>query len=86
MKIIEIPGYTFELVDHIPAGYTIWFIKMTDGYLPLCQCDADKNVNVNTLKAIRCDDAQKLNDWVASAPTKKESERRFKEVVKRLNK
>ena len=37
MKAIEILGYTFELVDRIPIGYTIWSIKMIDGYLPLCQ-------------------------------------------------
>lgn len=34
--------HTFELVDHVPLGYSIWNIgkNMADGYLPLCRLAA----------------------------------------------
>ena len=38
-KTITHRGHTFEQVDHIPQGYTIWNIgkNMIGGYLPLCR-------------------------------------------------
>ena len=65
-KTITHGGHTFELVDHIPQGYTIWNIgkNMIDGYLPLCRLayfqpfPGARNIEVDTLKAIKCDGAQ----------------------------
>lgn len=53
--------HTFEIVDHVPAGYQIWNIgkNMTDGYLPLCKVIPNSyDVEINTLKAIKIDAAQ----------------------------
>lgn len=59
-------GHTFELVDFVPLGYLIWNIgeNMADGYLPLCRLAAiqpfpgGRNIEVDTLKAIKCEGAQ----------------------------
>lgn len=59
---------TFEVVDEIPYGYMIWNIgkHMVDGYLPLCRLaerqpfPGGRSINVNTLKAIKCDGAQTI--------------------------
>ena len=87
METLKIHGLTFELVKKIPGGYDIWHIgkNMLDGYLPLCQCDVDHNVNTNTLKAIKCADSQTIMRWCALAPTKKEYEIRFRKIIKRFN-
>ena len=53
--------HTFEIIDHVPAGYQIWNIgkNMTDGYLPLCKVIPNSyDVEINTLKAIKMDGAQ----------------------------
>lgn len=60
------PNRTFEVVDSVPSGYMIWNIgkNMVDGYLPLCRLSAcqpfpgGRNIEVDTLKAIKCDGAQ----------------------------
>lgn len=59
-------SHTFELVDRVPLGYKIWNIgaNMADGYLPLCRLCAiqpfpgGRSIEVDTLKAIKCDGAQ----------------------------
>ena len=59
-------SHTFELVDHIPLGYSIWNIgeNMAEGYLPLCRLAAvqpfpgGRRIEVDTLKAIKCEGAQ----------------------------
>lgn len=61
-------GDVFELVDEVPHGYFIWNIgkNMIDGYLPLCQLcpsqqfEGGQEVNINTLKAIKCEGAQTI--------------------------
>ena len=63
-----LPGvsHTFELVDRVPFGYSIWNIgeNMAEGYLPLCRLCAvqpfpgGRNIEVDTLKAIKCEGAQ----------------------------
>lgn len=65
-----IPGvsHEFELVDHVPLGYSVWNIgkNMADGYLPLCRLAArqpftgGRNIEVDTLKAIKCEGAQEI--------------------------
>lgn len=64
MKKITCHGFTFEIVDKVPYGYQVWNIgSMTEGYLPLCKLSAfqpfegARNVDIDTLKAIRCDNA-----------------------------
>ena len=48
--------YTFEIVDKIPKGYSIWNISldnMKDGLIPLCVCyEGTYNVITSALKAI----------------------------------
>lgn len=53
----------FEVVDHVPLGYQVWNIgkNMPEGYLPLCRAiPGTYRVEVDTLKAIKIDGAQKI--------------------------
>ena len=58
--------HVFEIVDSIPKGYEIWSIgkNMVDGYLPLCRLKQEqpyegaRQVEEDTLKAIKCEKAQ----------------------------
>lgn len=58
----------FELVDHVPFGYTVWNIgkNMADGYLPLCRIAARqpfpgcRSIETDTLKAIKTEHAQTI--------------------------
>ena len=60
--------HEFELVDSVPRGYIIWNIgkNMVDGYLPLCRLrmiqpfEGGRSIETDTLKAIKCDGAQKI--------------------------
>lgn len=55
--------HTFEVINHIPAGYEIWNIgkNMIDGYLPIVQVGKDgHSVNTQTMKAIKIDGAQTI--------------------------
>lgn len=59
-------SHTFELVDRVPLGYSIWNIgkNMADGYLPFCRLAAvqpfpgGRDIEVNTLKCHKCEGAQ----------------------------
>lgn len=72
------PGviHTFELVDHVPLGYSIWNIgaNMADGYLPLCRLAAvqpfpgGRNIEPDTLKAIKCEGAQVILSAIGWGP------------------
>lgn len=67
-KRITSGKYTFEIVDFVPLGYHIWNIgkNMIDGYLPLCRLKPQQpfigatEVEIETLKAIKTDGAQKI--------------------------
>lgn len=67
---------TFELVDFVPFGYEIWNIgrNMIDGYVPLCRISAiqpfpgGRNIEVNTLKAIKADGAQVILAAIGYGP------------------
>lgn len=54
-------GYTYTIVDEVPLGFQIWNIgteHAPSGYLPLCRViPGTNNIEVETLKAIRCPDA-----------------------------
>ena len=60
----------YRLVDKVPYGYFIWNIgyNMPDGYLPLCRWareqpyDFSRNVDVDTLCAIRCERSRVISD------------------------
>jgi hypothetical protein len=60
--IIATERWRFEVVNKIPTGYEIWNIgkNMVDGYIPLAEVDGYE-VNPETLKAIRIEDAQELD-------------------------
>lgn len=68
IKTITSGKNTFELVDYVPHGYQIWNIgkNMIDGYLPLCRLSphqpfpGGRNIEVDTLKAIKVDGAQTI--------------------------
>lgn len=59
--------YRFELVNEVPPGYEVWKIgdNMAPGYLPFCRLCATqpfegvRNIEVDTLKAIKIDGAEK---------------------------
>lgn len=65
-KSIVCDRYKFEVIDYLPHGYEIWNIgkNMTDGYLPLCKLSSvqpypgARNVDIDSLKAIKLDGAQ----------------------------
>ena len=75
-QIITSGDTTFDLVDFVPLGYEIWNIgrNMIDGYLPLCRLSAHqpfpggRNIEVDTLKAIKIDEAQVILDAVGYGP------------------
>lgn len=59
---------TYEVVDFVPLGYTIWNIgrNAPNGYLPLCRIAANqpfpgaRNIEADTLKAIKVDGAKDI--------------------------
>lgn len=59
--------HTYELVDSVPLGYSIWNIgahNMAPGYLPLCRplqpqpFDGARRIDGDSLKAIKVDGAE----------------------------
>lgn len=71
-EIIVHNGNVFEIVEEFPLGYDIWNIgkNMLDGYLPLCRLsshqpfDGARNIETDTLKAIKCAGAQVILDAI----------------------
>ena len=69
---------TFEIVDHIPAGFQIWNIgkNMVEGYLPLCRLkrpaeqpfEGCMEIERDTLKAIKTDGAQTILTAIGCGP------------------
>lgn len=76
---------TFEIVDHIPRGYSIWNIgkNMADGYLPLCRLRAvqpfpgGRSIETESLKAIKCEGAQVILSAVGYGPERPEEMERY---------
>ena len=60
--------YRFQVVDECPLGYDVWNIPADTirGYLPFCrlsshqQFPGDRQVDTETLKAVRCDHAGEI--------------------------
>ena len=69
-------NHTFELIDFVPFGYEIWNIgnHMPDSYLPLCRISAfqpfpgGRNIETDTLKAIKIEGAQIILDAIGYGP------------------
>lgn len=70
MEIITDGRHRFEVVDCIPKGYEIWNIgkNMIPGYVPFCRLAAvqpfpgGRNIEVETLKAMRTDGYLEIMD------------------------
>ena len=85
-------GDTFELVDRVPRGYLIWNIgkNMVDGYLPLCRLayfqpfPGGRNIEVETLKAIKCEGAQTILAAIGWGPETPEEMERYIEKHERI--
>lgn len=84
-------GDTFELVDKVPRGYFVWNIgkNMIDGYLPLCRLaysqpfPGGRNIEVETLKAIKCEGAQTILEAIGWGPETPEEMERYIEKHER---
>ena len=84
-------GHTFELVDRVPRGYFVWNIgkNMIDGYLPLCRLaffqpfPGGRNIEVETLKAIKCEGAQTILAAIGWGPETPEEMERYIEQHER---
>ena len=84
-------GNTFELVDRVPRGYFVWNIgkNMIDGYLPLCRLaffqpfPGGRNIEVETLKAIKCEGAQTILAAIGWGPETPEEMERYIEKHER---
>lgn len=67
-KYVSYGEHKFEIVESVPKGYFIWNIgkNMVDGYLPLCKLKeiqdfkGGKSIELDTLKAIKIKDSQKI--------------------------
>lgn len=70
------PEHTYEIVNAVPHGYTVWNIghPVAGEYLPLCRMSkyqpfpGGRSIDVDSLKAIRCDGAQTILDAVGYGP------------------
>ncbi len=68
IKTITVGENVFEIINYVPVGYSIWNIgrNMIDGYLPLCRLSpyqsfpGGREIEADTLKAIKCDGAQTI--------------------------
>lgn len=83
MKTIEVEGLTYEVVDVVPKGYSVWNIghHMVDGYVPLCEVyEGTYNIIPTTLKTIKLNEARKLLEYASysGCTTLKECERYLK--------
>ena len=84
------PEHTYEIVNAVPLGYTVWNIghPVAGEYLPLCRLSqhqpfpGGQSIDVDSLKAIRCDGAQTILDAVGYGPGTLEEMERFVEKNK----
>lgn len=84
------PEHAYEIVNAVPLGYTVWNIghPVAGEYLPLCRLSqhqpfpGGQSIDVDLLKAIRCDGAQTILDAVGYGPGTLEEMERFVEKHK----
>lgn len=65
LRLTDEENLEFELVDKFPKGYEVWHINVDCEYLPLCEINKDKNdfnVNIETLKCVKLESAEKVQD------------------------
>lgn len=67
LKIADIEGLEFEVVDTFPKDYVVWNINTTSEYLPLCEVSKDNHVNVDTLKCIKLKSAEDVHNVLRSS-------------------
>lgn len=81
---------TYEIVSAVPSGYMVWNIghPVAGEYLPLCRLSqhqpfpGGRSIDVDSLKAIRCNGAQTILDAVGYGPGTLEEMERFVEKNK----
>ena len=84
------PEHTYEIVNAVPLGYTVWNIghPVAGEYLTLCRLSqhqpfpGGQSIDVDSLKAIRCDGAQTILDAAGYGPGTLEEMERFVEKHK----
>lgn len=76
VRIADIDGLKFEVVNEFPKGYIVWDINTTSNYLPLCEVNKDKSVNVDTLKCIKLESNEDVQTVITTV-------RCFKSLKKR---
>ena len=81
----------FEVVDKWPSGdFTVWNIGRHnfkhEGFIPLCQTDANYHINPNTLKALNVGDETLCLAVLREAGHGTVNERRFEAMRGDLNK
>lgn len=62
VKIKELKGMEFEVVESIPKGYVILNINTDSEYLPLCILDKNCYVDKSTLKCIKLRSKEDVHD------------------------
>lgn len=73
---------TYEVVDAVPLGYTIWNIGKCapKGYLPLCRSfSGSKRIETDTLKAIKIDGAEDILAAIGYGPNTLSSMKKYVE-------
>lgn len=71
------PTYTFQIVDSVPPGYTIWNIgrhHMPEGYVPFCRLSGNqpfpggRNIDVDALFAVKAAGSYEILDAIGYGP------------------
>lgn len=62
VKIKELKGMEFEVVESIPKGYVILNTNIHSEYLPLCIMDKNCYVDKSTLKCIKLKSKEDVHD------------------------
>lgn len=62
VKIKELKGMEFEVVESIPKGYVILNTNIDSEYLPLCILDKNCYVDKSTLKCIKLRSKEDVHD------------------------
>lgn len=81
--------YKFEVVDKIPYQYRIWNVdkNVVKGYIPLIELSpyqpfiGGRNINIETMKVLKCDDYAVIMDNLYLIKSVKQTEKWFKENI-----
>jgi hypothetical protein len=86
VSISDINGLKFEVVNEFPKGYIVWDINTTSNYLPLCEVNKDKSVNVETLKCIELESNEDVQTVLTAVRNFKTLSRRTLDSMKKYYK